>query len=172
VDSVNPNAQSKSSEEQEPAFDFHSATASPSGSPPTYNGDSPITDNRPAEYFPAQEYPTAGSSSNAHYPPPPTQQPAYNRSIRPRAGTRSASKGGGVQVVLDETGSWSELANQSTSIPAGEDGGRGARAGQAAKPTGMLGFLSRKSGRQRSPKPTERGVLGKEGARVVISSGR
>jgi serine/threonine kinase 32 len=34
----------------------------------------------------------------------------------------------------------------------------------------MLGFLSRKKGRGHSPKPQERGILGKEGARVVISS--
>jgi len=37
------------------------------------------------------------------------------------------------------------------------------------KPTGMLGFLTRKKGRGHSPKPQERGILGKEGARVVIS---
>ena len=32
----------------------------------------------------------------------------------------------------------------------------------------MLGFLRGKKGRDRSPKPMERGVLGKEGARVVV----
>lgn len=37
------------------------------------------------------------------------------------------------------------------------------------RPSGMLGFLSRKKGRDRSPKAKERGVLGKEGARVVIN---
>lgn len=40
---------------------------------------------------------------------------------------------------------------------------------------GVLGFLSRKKGRDRSPKPgkeRERGVLGKEGARVIVSSER
>jgi serine/threonine kinase 32 len=38
------------------------------------------------------------------------------------------------------------------------------------KPSGMLGFLSRKKGRDRSPKAKERerGVLGKDGARVVV----
>lgn len=39
------------------------------------------------------------------------------------------------------------------------------------KPSGMLGFLSRKKGRDRSPKPREPGVLGKEGARVVVNGG-
>jgi serine/threonine kinase 32 len=70
--------------------------------------------------------------------------------------------GGGVQVVLNETGSWSDMANQSSSLiqnPAAAD-----------KPSGMLGFLSRKKGRDRSPKAKERGVLGKEGARVIISN--
>lgn len=33
----------------------------------------------------------------------------------------------------------------------------------------MFGFLKSKKGRNNSPKPKERGVLGKEGARVVIS---
>lgn len=70
-----------------------------------------------------------------------------------------------MQVVLDETGSWTELANQSVTIPV--DGLEGI--GGAKRPTGMLAFLGRKKGRDKSPKPTERGVLGKEGARVVIS---
>lgn len=76
--------------------------------------------------------------------------------------------GGGVQVVLNEQGSWSEMANQSQGMvtPTGEEKTK-------EKAAGMLGFLSRKKGRDRSPKAKEkeRGVLGKEGARVVISSG-
>jgi len=39
------------------------------------------------------------------------------------------------------------------------------------KASNMLGFLSRKKGRERSPKPRERGVIGKEGARVVVGPG-
>ncbi len=71
-----------------------------------------------------------------------------------------------MQVVLDATGSWTELANQSVTIPVdGLDGIGGAK----GKPSGMLAFLGRKKGRERSPKPMDRGVLGKEGARVVIS---
>lgn len=90
------------------------------------------------------------------------------------------SKGGGVQVVLDETGSWAELNNTATNthnknatLPA--DAANGVALGKgglgAAKPHGVLGFLSRKTGREKSPKPQEQGVLGKEGARVVINSG-
>ena len=76
---------------------------------------------------------------------------------------------GGVQVVLNEQGSWSEMANSSQGMktPTEEDMRR------SEKPAGMLGFLSRKKGRDRSPKgkEKERGVLGKEGARVIISHG-
>ena len=68
---------------------------------------------------------------------------------------------GGVQVVLNETGSWSEMANQSQGLVQPQED---------RKPAGMLGFLSRKKGRDRSPKAKERGVLGKEGARVIISN--
>jgi serine/threonine kinase 32 len=39
------------------------------------------------------------------------------------------------------------------------------------KASGMLGFLSRKKGRDRSPKARERGVIGKEGARVIVGPG-
>ena len=71
--------------------------------------------------------------------------------------------------MLNEQGSWSDMANQSAGMvdPAAE-------ARRNEKPAGMLGFLSRKKGRDRSPKAVkerERGVLGKEGARVVISHG-
>jgi serine/threonine kinase 32 len=69
-------------------------------------------------------------------------------------------------MVLGETGSWSELAKQDTTLPA--DAGFSGAADKG-KPNGMLGFLSRKKGRGHSPKPQERGILGKEGARVVIS---
>ncbi|KAL6707760.1 Serine/threonine kinase [Coniothyrium glycines] len=68
--------------------------------------------------------------------------PSFSRPMnnRPRGSQRSTSMGGGVQNP------------------------------QAEKPSGMLGFLSRKKGRDRSPKAKERGVLGKEGARVIISN--
>lgn len=74
-------------------------------------------------------------------------------------------------MVLGETGSWSELANHSATIPADATNGmNGSHRG--SKPHGMLGFLSRRTGRERSPKPKESGVLGKEGARVVINAGK
>jgi serine/threonine kinase 32 len=73
-----------------------------------------------------------------------------------------------LSVTLGETGSWSELAKQDTTLPAD------AKEVQGSSPKtngGMLGFLSRKKGRGHSPKPQERGVLGKEGARIVICEG-
>ncbi|PSR79212.1 kinase-like domain-containing protein [Coniella lustricola] len=75
---------------------------------------------------------------------------------------------GGVQVTLDGGGSWSDLARQDATLPAdaagtGQEGNK-IEAGSG----GVFGFLSRKKGRGNSPKPRERGVLGKEGARVVI----
>ena len=74
-----------------------------------------------------------------------------------------------MQVVLDGTGSWSDLAHGSTGNQEREGGRSSASvSGQQGKPNGMLGFLSRKKGRQRSPKPMEAGVLGKEGARVIV----
>ena len=67
-------------------------------------------------------------------------------------------------VTID--GSWPDLAKKDSTLPAD------AKLVEAtAKHSGMLGFLSRKRGRGHSPKPQERGILGKEGARVVISSG-
>jgi serine/threonine kinase 32 len=73
---------------------------------------------------------------------------------------------GGVSVVLGAEGSWSDLAKQDATLPADAK-----LIAATAKPTGMLGFLNRKKGRGHSPKPQERGILGKEGARVIISSG-
>lgn len=71
-------------------------------------------------------------------------------------------------MTLDGGGSWSDLARQDATLPAdaacaAQDGGK-----VEATSGGVFGFLSRKKGRGGSPKPKERGVLGKEGARVVI----
>ncbi|KAJ9667326.1 Serine/threonine kinase [Coniosporium apollinis] len=142
------------------------------------------------EYFPT---PPTGTNRSASPQQPPASTIASLRSATPpsfsrpmnrqRGSTRSTSMGGGVQVVLNETGSWSEMANQSSAMvtpgrriggfgDGDEEGGRGKGGGEGGRPNGMLGFLSRKrGGRGHSPKARERGVLGKEGARVVISSG-
>jgi serine/threonine kinase 32 len=132
-----------------------STTHSPNGSPPlptttiTTTGSPASQRGERADYFP-----TNGSEAA----PPSFSRPMNNRRQGPQ---RSTSMGGGVQVVLNETGSWSDMANQSSSLIQNPN---------AEKPSGMLGFLSRKKGRDRSPKAKERGVLGKEGARVIISN--
>lgn len=77
-----------------------------------------------------------------------------------------------MQVVLEEQGSWADLGHKDSRMSNGDDE-RNSRSGNSTmthkcKPNGMLGFLSRKKGRERSPKPMEAGVLGKEGARVVV----
>lgn len=120
--------------------------------------------------------PTSGSppipkcNGNGHASPPhtlsktvttlersPQQRPPT--SGRARHGVRNQSASGGVSVTLDGTGSWSDLADKSAPSPGH----------LRSKPSGMLGFLSKRKGRASSPKPQERGVLGREGARVVIA---
>ncbi|KAF2744110.1 kinase-like protein [Sporormia fimetaria CBS 119925] len=134
-----------------------STTHSPNGSPPLATVQlaqnpraSPSSHRERADYFPTEGSETATASFS---------RPMNNRQ---RGSQRSTSMGGGVQVVLNETGSWSDMANQSSSLIQAQS--------PAEKPSGMLGFLSRKKGRDRSPKAKERGVLGKEGARVIISN--
>ncbi|CAK7265548.1 Serine/threonine kinase [Sporothrix epigloea] len=94
----------------------------------------------------------------------------------PNASTAYGSASGGVQVRLDGTSNWSDLARQDKTLPTdaavgrllGESGSAGAD-GKGGGSGGVFGFLNRKKGRGSSPKPKERGVLGKEGARVVIA---
>jgi serine/threonine kinase 32 len=95
-------------------------------------------------------------------PPPP---PYPNQFISRQYGQRVTSPAGGVQVTLDGGGSWSELARQDATLPT--DANNLADGGKESS-GGMFGFLKSKKGRPNSPKPKERGVLGKEGARVVI----
>lgn len=75
---------------------------------------------------------------------------------------------GGVQVTLDGAGSWSDLARQDATLPTDASGANNELGGKPETSGGVFGFLSRKKGRGHSPKPKERGVLGKEGARAII----
>lgn len=138
-----------------------SQASSVSGSPPSIpsHHPPPLPNGQPSSISRSQ-----GRQGPSQPPPLSPYQPSYSRSQRP-TGTRKESMGGGMQVVLGETGSWSDLAKNDTTLPAD------AKLEVAPKPTGMLSFLGRKKGRGHSPKPQERGILGKEGARVVISSG-
>lgn len=137
------------------SINTRSTTHSPSGSPPL--GVTALSQQ-------ASDSPQSQRGENSDYFPTDGTTPvSYSRPMNNRRGgpQRSTSMGGGVQVVLNETGSWSDMANQSSSLLQNPN---------AERPSGMLGFLSRKKGRDRSPKAKERGVLGKEGARVIISN--
>jgi serine/threonine kinase 32 len=99
-------------------------------------------------------------------PPPPQYQNDFRARHHPIiAGQRVTSPTGGVQVTLDGGGSWSELARQDATLPTDANNAAGDKNEGSG---GMFGFLKSKKGRNNSPKPKERGVLGKEGARVVI----
>jgi len=97
--------------------------------------------------------------------PPPLAGPM--KDLQPSSAhiKRVTSPTGGVQVTLDGKGSWSDLARQDATLPT--DANCVDNMKQETN-GGVFGFLSRKKGRSNSPKPKERGVLGKEGARVVI----
>lgn len=161
-----PQSNSKSSQEEQlrpsrSTTNPRSTTHSPNGSPPlatvalagrqASSGSPSSQRGERSDYFPADGSDVATPSFSR----------PMNNNNRQRGPQRSTSMGGGVQVVLNETGSWTDMANQSSSLLQNPN---------AEKPTGMLGFLSRKKGRDRSPKAKERGVLGKEGARVIISN--
>ncbi|KAE8556151.1 Serine/threonine kinase [Talaromyces marneffei ATCC 18224] len=154
------------------------------GTSPPQHGDRPFVANQTTNSAAATSAPDEerlSTSSRTNRPPvtsaPPVPQPptSFSRPLPPlppnsrqKGATRKMSKSGGVQMVLEESGSWSELADQSTTLPA--EGYEGLISkGQKPPNSGMLAFLSRKKGRERSPKPTEPGVLGKEGARHIIS---
>lgn len=101
---------------------------------------------------------------------PPSNVPSFSRPVPPHrpGASRKASQSGGIQMILDEAGSWSGLSNHDATLPVDSLEGVGAKDGKSGA-SGMLGFLNRKKGRDRSPKPQEPGILGKEGARRIIS---
>jgi len=142
------------------------STASPHGSPPlptihnfdlNFNNDV-IPRSVPDEYH---DYLKDAHTRAENVDPPTLPNPSKRR----KGVTRNFSAGGGSQNILHGTGSWSELGEPPTTSGAMSSGDE-----REKRPSGMLGFLSRKKGRDRSPKAKERGVLGKEGARVVISN--
>ncbi|KAJ5983564.1 Serine/threonine-protein kinase 32B [Penicillium waksmanii] len=99
---------------------------------------------------PTSPYPPPSPSTRASASPPP------HYSILPSPITSSSAARG-----------HKETKQRRSSLPA--EGLEGDGKGKSSN-SGMLSFLSRKKGRDRSPKPTEPGVLGKEGARQIISS--
>lgn len=86
----------------------------------------------------------------------PAKSPSRNQ--RPDTATRAAPKSDGGAAQVDTAAG----SSRGSASPTEESFKKSDR------PAGMLAFLSRKKGRDKSPKARERGVLGKEGARVVV----
>lgn len=99
-------------------------------------------------------------------PPLPPYPTSYTTRSSQPSGMRVESPTGGVQVTIDAAGSWSQLARQDTTLPADANAQIDDKSGGSSG--GVFGLFGRKKGRGHSPKPKERGVLGKEGARVII----
>lgn len=127
------------------------------------------------------------SKAIAHFEPPPIPQstspaPATTKRRRQTTTAREGgssggqyyggvvSGGGGGAASRNASGSNMAVATAAGGTPGDEPPipmGSGDER-DPKRPSGMLGFLSRKKGRDRSPKARERGVLGKEGARQIV----
>ncbi|KAH6950432.1 kinase-like domain-containing protein [Ilyonectria sp. MPI-CAGE-AT-0026] len=125
------------------------------------------TDFRPFDYTVAayKKAITTDETTPMAALPPQYQHDFPNRHHPIITGQRIISPTGGVQVTLDRGGSWSELARQDATLPTDANN---AAEGENEGSGGMFGFLNSKKGRNNSPKPKKRGVLGKKGARAVI----
>lgn len=162
LDKANTTTASSKHSTDDPDLERIATKSHPSGSPPmTTQGQAPLSNH--SEYYPANETLAGQGVPGAAHPasPPQTRQPPK--------GAVAPAKGGGLQVVSNDDGNPLEASNKkerrtSNGHSEAREGGRSSK----GKPNGMLGFLSRKKGREKSPKPMEAGVLGKEGARVVV----
>ncbi|KAI5866095.1 kinase-like protein [Durotheca rogersii] len=114
-----------------------------------------------------------GSQNNNRTPkivpkaPPPlaSYHRTYTKSMSQPSGIQVKSPTGGISVTLEDTGSWSDLARRDTTLPADASAATDDKQGSGGG--GVFGLFGRKK-RGHSPKPKERGVLGKEGARQVV----
>lgn len=136
--------------------------ASRGGPPPAPLRKSSSLERRPGSSHSAvPRRPVSKPPPIPHYP----SEYSNQRAAPPGAGKRVTSPTGGMQVTLDGGGSWSELARQDATLPTDANT---INEGKSEGSSGVFGFLRGKKGRGHSPKPKERGVLGKEGARQVI----
>ncbi|KAK7942876.1 uncharacterized protein PG986_011989 [Apiospora aurea] len=99
-------------------------------------------------------------------PPYPNSYAAGHHRSQP-SGMRVQSPTGGIQMTIDAAGSWSQLARQDATLPADANTAPDDKTSSSSG-GGVFSIFGRKKGRGHSPKPKERGVLGKEGARVII----
>ncbi|KAI2626955.1 kinase-like protein [Hypomontagnella submonticulosa] len=133
---------------------------------PTHNGGQPQL----YQPTPVQETSSSGSSraqkSSPRPPPPlPSYHRTYTKSISQSSGIQVKSPSGGISVTLEDTGSWSDLARRDATLPADANALSEDKSGSGGG--SVFGLFGRKK-RGHSPKPKERGVLGKEGARQVV----
>ncbi|KAI4862656.1 kinase-like protein [Hypoxylon rubiginosum] len=123
---------------------------------------SPMLDREPSLHSGS----TAGSRSRIRSDTVNHSQSAPSRSRLPSGTPKSGlqkSPTGGMSLTLEGAGSWSELARRDKTLPA--DAAMNDESGAGGG--GVFGLFGRKK-RGHSPKPKERGVLGKEGARQVV----
>lgn len=133
----------------------------PMNTPPVrpHRGESPVDADPTSPGSPAQ--------APQHPPvvPSPSPVPSFHKplptSSRPEMVSRRPSRSGTIQAP-GENHSGSEPANTNATPSEAGDGTGSRRGGR-----GMFAFLKGK-GRERSPKPSEAGVLGKEGARQIV----
>ncbi|KAM7191578.1 Protein kinase-like domain containing protein [Rhypophila sp. PSN 637] len=150
------------------------ATLAPEGQQGQENGVSPRGGGSQRGQRPPSSHRNPRGVPGRPPPLPPYPQPYTNSAAGGRTGRTGGpgmmvgSPTGGVQVTLDGAGSWSDLARQDATLPADAAGANNDPNGKPESSGGVFGFLSRKKGRGHSPKPKERGVLGKEGARMII----
>ena len=146
-----------------------SMPTSPEGSPPLRADMSPVR-AQGEENFPTLDQLRLNLPKQPASPRPASASKSFSRPLpqRPQQVQRNVSQGGGAQMVLDAQSSWSGLADQTSPVTSTEPVGTPVKSEKAGG-SSMLGFLSRKKGRDRSPKPKEPGVLGKAGARHIVS---
>ncbi|KAI1661973.1 kinase-like protein [Daldinia decipiens] len=126
---------------------------------------SPVQNNSPSDKSVTTSS-NRGAAKSAPRPPAPlpSYHRTYSKSVSQSSNLQVKSPSGGISVTLEDTGSWSDLARRDATLPAdanvmSEDKSSGGG--------GVFGLFGRKK-RGHSPKPKERGVLGKEGARQII----
>ncbi|KAI1323921.1 kinase-like protein [Xylariaceae sp. FL0255] len=141
------------------ALTTNEATAAPSPPPATVNG---RPQNAGPETRAFSNHPQRGGPAQSAQPQA-SQHFQNNRNL-PRGVGLVKSPSGGVSFTLEGTGSWSELARQDATLPTDPNVLGGDKAGGSG---GVFGLFGRKK-RGFSPKPKEKGVLGKEGARQIV----
>lgn len=147
-------------------FPPHAERPTPSSDP---SQPIPGTTTSPAQQqkLRAIRYDDAASAQSSTSAPGSSALSQPGRSQKLRSTTHSRTTSGTAGDINTGAGLWASSATETANLSTG-GGGTSEGEAQRQKPSGMLGFLSRKKGRERSPKARERGVLGKEGARAIV----